>query len=59
YVETPAYDYTRLRAGHVIDGPAVIQVPTTTVVVPRGMRGTIDRFGNLSIKTQSIKTKAV
>lgn len=59
YVDTPAYDYTRLRAGHVIDGPAVIQVPTTTVVVPRGMRGTIDRFGNLSIKTQTIKTQAV
>jgi len=51
YVETPAYDYTRLRAGHVIDGPAVIQVPTTTVVVPKGMRGTIDRLGNLSIAT--------
>jgi len=45
------YDYTRLRAGHVIDGPAVIQVPTTTVVVPKGMRGTIDRLGNLSIAT--------
>jgi len=59
YVDTPAYDYTRLRAGHVIVGPAVIQVPTTTVVVPRGMHGTIDRFGNLSIKTQPIKTKAV
>lgn len=53
YVETPAYDYTRLRAGHVIDGPAVIQVPTTTVVVPKGMRGTIDRLGNLSIATRA------
>ncbi|HSV68682.1 MAG TPA: hydantoinase/oxoprolinase family protein [Methylibium sp.] len=51
YVDTPAYDYVRLRAGHVIDGPAVIQVPTTTVVLPRGMRGTIDRLGNLSIAT--------
>lgn len=50
YVETPAYDYSGLRAGHVIDGPAVVQVPTTTVVVPRGMRGTVDRLGNLSIK---------
>lgn len=53
YVDTPAYDYTRLRAGHVIDGPAVIQVPTTTVVVPQGMRGTIDRLGNLSIATHA------
>jgi N-methylhydantoinase A len=50
FVETPAYDYARLRAGHVIEGPAVIQVPTTTVVVPRDMRGKIDRLGNLSIR---------
>lgn len=53
YVDTPAYDYTRLRAGHVIDGPAVIQVPTTTVVVPKNMRGTIDRLGNLSIALEA------
>jgi len=50
YVDTPAYDYTKLRSGHVVEGPAVIQVPTTTVVVPSGMRGVIDRLGNLSIK---------
>lgn len=52
FVETPVYDYTRLRAGHVINGPAVVQVPTTTVVVPGGMRGTVDHLGNLSIKTK-------
>ncbi|VWB90597.1 hydantoinase/oxoprolinase family protein [Burkholderia lata] len=50
FVDTPAYDYTLLRAGHVVEGPAVIQVPTTTVVVPNGMRGVIDHLGNLSIK---------
>jgi N-methylhydantoinase A len=54
YVDTPAYDYTRLRAGHVMEGPAVIQVPTTTVVVPGGMSGVIDRLGNLSIKMNAV-----
>jgi N-methylhydantoinase A len=49
YVETPVYDYTALRAGHRIDGPAVVQVPTTTVVVPDGMHGTVDALGNLRI----------
>jgi len=49
YVPTPAYDYTRLRAGHRIEGPAVIEVPTTTVVVPAHMHGVIDPLGNLSI----------
>jgi N-methylhydantoinase A len=49
YVSTDIYDYARLRAGHRITGPAVIEVPTTTVVVPRGMTGTVDGFGNLII----------
>jgi N-methylhydantoinase A len=49
YVSTDIYDYTQLRAGHRIAGPAVIEVPTTTVVVPRGTTGTVDGFGNLII----------
>ncbi|AIO35240.1 hydantoinase/oxoprolinase family protein [Burkholderia cenocepacia] len=53
YVDTPIYDYRLLKAGHVIQGPAVIQVPTTSVVVPDGMRGEIDEFGNLRIQTVS------
>lgn len=49
YVDTAIYDYTKLRAGHVVRGPAVIEVPTTTVVVPDNTTGTIDRLGNLHI----------
>ncbi|MEV0290413.1 hydantoinase/oxoprolinase family protein [Kribbella sp. NPDC050820] len=52
YVETPIYDYRALKAGHVITGPAVIEVPTTTVVVPPGMTGEVDNLGNLTIDTQ-------
>ena len=50
FVDTAVYDYAGLRAGHVLDGPAVIEVSTTTVVVPAGRTGTVDRLGNLSIK---------
>ncbi|GAA4832770.1 hydantoinase/oxoprolinase family protein [Actinomycetospora corticicola] len=50
FVDTAIYDYTTLRAGHVITGPAVIEVPTTTVVVPDGRTGTVDELGNLHIK---------
>ncbi|WP_018331827.1 hydantoinase/oxoprolinase family protein [Actinomycetospora chiangmaiensis] len=50
FVDTPIYDYTTLRAGHVITGPAVIEVPTTTVVVPDGRTGTVDELGNLHIR---------
>ncbi|MGV9293888.1 hydantoinase/oxoprolinase family protein [Amycolatopsis sp. NPDC003676] len=49
YADTAIYDYTKLRAGHVLRGPAVIEVPTTTVVVPHDTTGTIDRLGNLHI----------
>ncbi|MFW6773622.1 hydantoinase/oxoprolinase family protein [Nocardioides sp. CPCC 205120] len=52
YVDTPVYDYRALRAGHRIAGPAVIEVPTTTVVVPPGMTGTVDHLGNLNIHTR-------
>ena len=51
YVDTPIYDYDALRAGHRIVGPAVIQVPTTSVVVPGGMEGVIDAHGVLDIQT--------
>jgi N-methylhydantoinase A len=52
YVDTPIYDYRKLRAGHVITGPAVIEVETTTVVVPPEMTGTVDHLGNLNIITR-------
>ena len=52
YVDTPIYDYRKLRAGHVIAGPAVIEVETTTVVVPPKMTGTVDHLGNLNIITR-------
>jgi N-methylhydantoinase A len=51
FVRTPVYDYRRLRAGHRIDGPAIIEVPTTTAVLPDGMAGVIDHLGNLRIAT--------
>jgi N-methylhydantoinase A len=47
YVETPIYDYTQLAAGHEITGPAVVEVPTTTVVVPPEVCGRVDHLGNL------------
>lgn len=51
YTDTPVYDYRLLRQGHVIAGPAVVEVPTTTVVVPPGMTGTVDHLGNVVIST--------
>lgn len=51
FQKTAIYDFRKLRAGHVISGPAIIEVPTTSVVVPQDMTGRIDDFGILSIGT--------
>ncbi|GAA1826826.1 hydantoinase/oxoprolinase family protein [Pseudonocardia ailaonensis] len=50
FVATPVYDYARLRAGHELVGPAVVDVPTTVVVVPDGVTGRVDRLGNLVLR---------
>jgi N-methylhydantoinase A len=46
YVETPIYDSSRLKSGNVIPGPAVVEEPLTTVVIPKGFYCDIDQYGN-------------
>jgi N-methylhydantoinase A len=41
------YNYAVLAAGHEFDGPAIVEAPTTTVVVPQGAKATVDLLGNL------------
>lgn len=45
-VDTPIYDGERLLAGNVIDGPAIIEERTTTVLIPGGFRCTVDELKN-------------
>jgi N-methylhydantoinase A len=42
--ETPVYDGAKLAAGNVIDGPAIIEEPTTTVVIPASYHCTVDNI---------------
>jgi N-methylhydantoinase A len=46
---TAIYDYLDLGRGDEIDGPAIVEAPTTTVAVPAGFRARVDRLGNLVI----------
>ena len=49
FVETPVYRRADLRAGHRIDGPAIVdQLDTTTVILPADRAG-VDRYGNIVI----------
>ncbi len=47
---TKVYDGSRLAAGNVAGGPAVLQYPGTTVVIPPGQRALIDQYLNCIIE---------
>jgi N-methylhydantoinase A len=46
-IDTPVYDYTLLGAGARIKGPAVIELPFTTTLVPPGFQVAVDDYLNL------------
>lgn len=50
WAETPVYDGASLHAGNVIEGPAVINEMTTTLLIGRNDRLSVDASGNYSIE---------
>ncbi|HZD40472.1 MAG TPA: hydantoinase/oxoprolinase family protein, partial [Terriglobales bacterium] len=46
-IETPVYDYARLGVGATVRGPAVIELPFTTVLAPPAHKVTVDPYMNL------------
>jgi len=50
FVSTALYEYGRLKPRNVIAGPAVIESPVSTVVVPPGSVAKVDRFMNIVIE---------
>jgi len=47
FIDTPVYDYQRLAVGAVVRGPAIIELPFTTALVPPEHKVTADRYMNL------------
>ncbi len=47
--DTAIYTRLALPVGAVIDGPAILEQPDTTVLIEPGLRGEVDRFGNTII----------
>ena len=45
-VDTPVFSFETLRAGNMLDGPAIVEARDTTYVVEPGWRLTIDRLHN-------------
>jgi N-methylhydantoinase A len=48
--ETPVHDSAALLPGHALAGPAVVQYPETTLVLPPGSRGQVDAVRNVVIE---------
>ena len=46
-IETPVYDYERLGVGVSVRGPAIVELPFTTTLVPPEHKVTVDRYMNL------------
>jgi N-methylhydantoinase A len=52
-VETPIYEYGRLRPGMLVCGPTVIHTPITTIVVQSGQTAQMDPHRNLIVECRS------
>lgn len=48
--EAAVFDRLALPVGAVVDGPAILEQPDTTILILPGQRGTVDSFGNLLIE---------
>jgi N-methylhydantoinase A len=55
WVDTPTYERTKLAAGDVVAGPAVIEEFGSTVPVHPGFAATVDRFGNLLLTREDAR----
>lgn len=52
FAEMPVFDGHALLAGHVIDGPALIEKADTTLLVSAAYRATVDRHGSCLLERQ-------
>ncbi|HEY3189645.1 MAG TPA: hypothetical protein VGJ70_19305, partial [Solirubrobacteraceae bacterium] len=56
--ETPVFLGERLRPGNVLPGPAIIQVPDTTIVVHPFQTARVDSYGNVLIDLGTAPARA-
>ena len=52
FVETDIYDGEALSPGNEFDGPAIVQLPDTTVTIRPHQHATVDEYRNLFIKEE-------
>ncbi len=52
WVEVNVYDQQKLVPGYVITGPAIVENPTSTVVINNNQSIEIDKYGNLIVEME-------
>jgi len=50
YVPTPIYDGNRLRWGHLLAGPAIVERMGDCVLIPPQFCGVVDQYGNMVVR---------
>ncbi|MBI5265246.1 MAG: hydantoinase/oxoprolinase family protein [Bradyrhizobium sp.] len=55
--EVPVYALENLRPGHFLEGPAIVEAETTTVVINRGDRIKVNSLGWLDIQLRTAGTQ--
>jgi N-methylhydantoinase A len=48
-LETPVYDGGSLAPGAALEGPAIVELASTTIVVPAGFALDVDAFGTFAV----------
>ena len=52
FIEAAIYEREKLPVGATFNGPAIIEQPDTTTVMPQHTRCTVDKYGNLIITVE-------
>ena len=55
FVNTNLYDYRKLKPNNVVEGPAIIETPITTIVVPPEKVASVDKYGDVLIDVSEVK----
>jgi len=53
FMDTPIYEGALLGAGTCIQGHAIVEEPTTTIVIPPGFTCDIDQYGNYILRKEA------
>jgi acetone carboxylase, beta subunit len=54
WLETPIFEQTDLRAGNVIAGPAIVESPADTLVIPPGRRARLDQHRIFHLEVEEV-----